>query len=293
MLSQSYRKSDEGGRRNASNQKSVQQTKVTASALSNKSQNKKLISIQSISQSSARLSSQYHCCQSLDASKPASNPDLEDVLRPIISLPNPISDLEAKLYRTQAFYARWKIEDEKDNLARQEIVTHQKQRCRDIGLIVFSFTLRDAQVEAIQTLFYKQRDLLLLVKTGFGKSLIFQLIPFILDLTDIVIILMPLKLLQAEQNAMINCILNGKAIALTGENNLKAVQQAIATEGYTYVFQAPKLLSLRSLKPTYSIIVTFQIGSCYQQLMKYTQQKNRIKAFARCMLKLIGFEREC
>lgn len=41
--------------------------------------------------------------------------------------------------------------------------------------------------------------------------------------TGIVIILMPLKLLQAEQNTMINRIPNGKAIALTGENNQKAV----------------------------------------------------------------------
>ena len=34
---------------------------------------------------------------------------------------------------------------------------------------------------------------------------------------------MPLKLLQADQNSMINLISSGKAIALTGENNQKAV----------------------------------------------------------------------
>lgn len=44
-----------------------------------------------------------------------------------------------------------------------------------------------------------------------------------LDPTGIVFILMPLKLLQAEQIAMINCISTEKAIALTDENNQKAV----------------------------------------------------------------------
>lgn len=40
----------------------------------------------------------------------------------------------------------------------------------------------------------------------------------------VVIILMPLKLLQAEQNSMINRIINEKAIALTDKNNQRAVQ---------------------------------------------------------------------
>ena len=151
-------------------------------------------------------------------------------------------DLEAKIKETRVLHARWKVEDEKETSENQEdLVLRQKQRCKEIGLVVFGFTLRDAQVDAIWTLFYERRDLLLLAKTGFGKSLIFQLIPFMLDPTGVVLILMPLKLLQAEQNSMINCIPNGKAIALTGENNHKVVQQAIATEGYTHVFTSPEI----------------------------------------------------
>lgn len=156
--------------------------------------------------------------------------------------------MEAKLQETKAFHARWKMEDEKDTLEKEALVTCQKQRCRDIGQIVFGFILRDAQVEAIWTLFYERRDLLLLAKTGFGKSLIFQLIPFMLNPTGVVVILMPLKLLQAKQNSMINCIPNGKAIALTGENNLKAVQQAITTEGYTHVFTSPEIALSKKFK---------------------------------------------
>ena len=91
-------------------------------------------------------------------------------------------------------------------------------------MAVFKFELQKGQVEAVSTLFYERRDFLLLVKTGFKKSLIFQILPFMFNLTGVVITLMPLKLLQAEQNSMINRIASGKAIALIGENNNKAVQ---------------------------------------------------------------------
>lgn len=68
------------------------------------------------------------------------------------------------------------------------------------------------------------------------------------DPTGVVIILMPLTLLQAEQNSMINQITSGKAIALTGENNQKAVQQAIAHPDYTHVFTSPEIALSKKFK---------------------------------------------
>lgn len=118
-------------------------------------------------------------------------------------------------------------------------------------MAVFGFELQEGQVEAVSTLFYERRDLLLLAKTGFGKSLIFQILPFIFNPTGVVIILMPLKLLQAEQNSMINRIASEKAIALTGKNNNKAVQQAIACQNYTHVFTSPESHYQKSSRPTY------------------------------------------
>lgn len=96
--------------------------------------------------------------------------------------------------------------------------------------------------------FIKKKDLLLLAKTGFGKSLIFQLISFILDLTGVVLILMRLKLLQAKQNVMINCIPTRKAIALTCENNQKAVQETITKESYNHVFISPEIALSKKFK---------------------------------------------
>lgn len=44
-------------------------------------------------------------------------------------------------------------------------------------MICFGVTRHETQVEAVSTLFHERRDLLLLAKTDFDKSLIFQLLP--------------------------------------------------------------------------------------------------------------------
>lgn len=105
-------------------------------------------------------------------------------------------------------------------------------------MIIFGYTPYDAQIDAICTLAYEQRDLLLLARTGFGKSLIFQLLPFMTASPGVVLILMPLKLLQAEQSQMINKLPKGKAIVLNGENNLAHVQRDIARGGYTHFYKS-------------------------------------------------------
>ena len=78
-------------------------------------------------------------------------------------------------------------------------------------------------MDIIYILFYKKQDLLLSTKTDFKKSFIFQLFPFISYPIKVVIILMLLKLLQVEQNDIINCIPNRKAIVLINDNNSRAL----------------------------------------------------------------------
>lgn len=90
-----------------------------------------------------------------------------------------------------------------------------------MGTIMFDFLLWEAQISTIWTLFYKRKDLLLIAQTEFEKSLIFQFILFILQSPGVVIILIPFKLLQAKQNAIINQLPKDRAIALTDENNQK------------------------------------------------------------------------
>lgn len=132
---------------------------------------------------------------------------------------------------------------------RLELVFRQKTRCRDVGSIVFGYALYEGQVDAIWTLLYQRKDHLLLTKTGFGKSLIFQLIPLMTSVLGVVLVLMPFKLFQAEQSEMINKKLpNGHAIVLNGDNNKESTQCEIDRGHYTHVFTSPEIALSKKFK---------------------------------------------
>ena len=162
---------------------------------------------------------------------------------------DPDTNHDDKLTRAMALYARWKYEDtEEQALEGKALIVRQQSRCRELGLIVFGFQLHDAQVEAICTLFYNQRNLLLLAKTGFRKSLIFQLVPFMNPAPGVLLILIPLKLLQAEQCEMINRLPQGKAIVLNGENSQKSVFTGVARGHYTHIFTSSEIALSKKFK---------------------------------------------
>ena len=65
---------------------------------------------------------------------------------------------------------------------------------------LFGFEPKNKQVDAIRHLLYEKRDLILIAKTGFGKSIIFQALPLIQEESkQASLIIMPLNLLQEEQ----------------------------------------------------------------------------------------------
>lgn len=86
---------------------------------------------------------------------------------------------------------------EGDALCNDELVPRQTERCKDTARIIFGPTLHGQQVESIYTIFYEERDLLLLAKTALGRILSFNYFPFMCYPTG-VIILMPLKLLHTR-----------------------------------------------------------------------------------------------
>lgn len=173
-------------------------------------------------------------------------------LAPVADLVEDSTITDDKLERINALHAKWRYEDTEGPLDGpldgDALKARRHNRCREIGLIVFGFTLHAAQVDAICTLCYEQRDLLLLAKTGFGKSLIFQLLPFMTPTPGVVLVLMPLKLLQAEQGALINKLPRGKAMVLNGENNQKDMQLEIAKGGYTHIFTSPEIALSKKFK---------------------------------------------
>lgn len=88
--------------------------------------------------------------------------------------------------------------------------------------------------------FIKKEILFFWLKLALAKA-IFHLLFFMCYPTGVVIILIPLKLLEEEQNAMINRTLTGEAISLTCENNQQAVQNGIGDGNYTHVFTSPEI----------------------------------------------------
>lgn len=164
------------------------------------------------SQNAKKVSKDRNTLQTSSASVPSILVGLES---------NFFTMAEDKYKRVRAMYVKWKHKNIEEPVEEVDLLLWQKCRIKDIGLVVFRFFLHETQIEAIWTLFYKCKDLLLLAKTGFGKSLIFQLLFFMIlvPTSRVILFLILLKLLQLKQSNMINKILHGKAIVLNGKNN--------------------------------------------------------------------------
>lgn len=89
----------------------------------------------------------------------------------------------------------------------------------------FKVAVKPQQAEAIRKLAFTKKDLILIAKTGFGKSIVILSLPFLLPLwrraglveeRAIALIILPLKLLQEQQSVLVASIPNGKPFVLQG-----------------------------------------------------------------------------
>ncbi|MCJ1461618.1 hypothetical protein MMC07_000215 [Pseudocyphellaria aurata] len=160
--------------------------------------------------------------ESFDLALRSSSVDLAAVAEDLLQEERDFTDKD-KLERLGALYAKWKYVDDEEVVDGAELQARQHLRVKRVGGIVFGFTLLGEQIEAIWTP-CEQKDSQLLAKTGFGKSLIFQLFAFMSPIIGVVIVLMALKLLQAEQRDMINGLPRGQGIVLNGEDNPKKIR---------------------------------------------------------------------
>jgi superfamily II DNA helicase RecQ len=100
---------------------------------------------------------------------------------------------------------------------------------------LFGYTGKDIQVSVVRQLVYDRKDVILVAKTGFGKSLIFQAAPLILEgIHQICLIVMPLKAIQEEQHAILSTVPGAYPIVLNGENNSKETRIDVASGKYTH-----------------------------------------------------------
>ena len=99
---------------------------------------------------------------------------------------------------------------------------------------LFGIEPRPAQLEAIQHVSAPGSELILIARTGFGKSLIFQAPPLLHSPAGICMILMPLKALQNEQNEKLYRVPGARPFVLSGDNNNVRNRRAIGSGRYTH-----------------------------------------------------------
>jgi ATP-dependent helicase YprA (DUF1998 family) len=100
---------------------------------------------------------------------------------------------------------------------------------------LFGFEPKNKQVDAIRHLLYEKRDLILIAKTGFGKSIIFQALPLIQEESkQASLIIMPLNLLQEEQAEKLKTIAGANPFVLNGDTNTRKNRREIGAGAYTH-----------------------------------------------------------
>lgn len=105
-----------------------------------------------------------------------------------------------------------------------------KRRAKEL----FHIDLKDIQLQAIHYVLFQRSDLILIAKTGFGKSIIFQAASLIEEQTGICLILMPLKALQDEQCEKLKHISSANPFVLNGDSNNQFNRKAIREGQYTH-----------------------------------------------------------
>lgn len=121
----------------------------------------------------------------------------------------------------------WRRDSDRGRLA-------NRQHILEVIRNLFGFEAKCLQVDAIETLAFDREDLILIAKTGFGKSIIFQALPFIFPRVKSALIIMPLKGLEKEQCEKLQRIAGCKPFVLEGDNNNRFNLQRIRRGEFTH-----------------------------------------------------------
>jgi len=99
---------------------------------------------------------------------------------------------------------------------------------------IFNIRLKSQQTTAIHQIRYQRKNLILIVKTDFGKSIMFQAAPLVSDSDNIALILMFLIALKEKQCLKLQAIVNIRLIVLSEDNNTAKNRETIRNEEYTH-----------------------------------------------------------
>lgn len=114
---------------------------------------------------------------------------------------------------------------------------------------IFEFRPHEEQIEAIDHLINCREDLILIAKTGWGKSMVFQSIPLFRSSKNICLMIMPLSLLEEDQARGINAIQGCAACVLNAATNSESLRQKIKNGEYTHVLTSPEIALHKNFLP--------------------------------------------
>lgn len=107
--------------------------------------------------------------------------------------------------------------------------------------ILYGFDGHPEQIRALHQLIYRRQDTLLVAKTSFGKSVVLQALPCLVP-TVVVIVILPLNVIGAEQEQNISALKGAVPIHVHASNISAVLLEDIRTGRYTHVLISPELI---------------------------------------------------
>jgi superfamily II DNA helicase RecQ len=123
--------------------------------------------------------------------------------------------------------------------ARSEDLDTQLTIVRNALRRLFLFEPRSEQVEAVKRLMVDRKDLMLIAKTSFGKSMMLQAVSIIIP-SRITIVIIPLTAIGEQQRDKIASFPGAKPVLLTAKTRTKKILAEIQAGVYTHIIMGPE-----------------------------------------------------
>jgi hypothetical protein len=117
---------------------------------------------------------------------------------------------------------------------------HAQKNAVGVAILnIYPYPPREGQRDALWQLIYQQKDLILIAKTSFGKSMILQAVSILLKKTMTVVVL-PLDRIGQEQAEYITNI-GGRPCFLNADTINKKILEDVKNGLYTHLLISPEL----------------------------------------------------
>jgi superfamily II DNA helicase RecQ len=138
-------------------------------------------------------------------------------------------------------YAR-KVKELQDQLDEAPTKEAKESKIRDLVVAIFGFEPRPKQLEALVCVVAERKDLILIAKTSFGKSLIPQAVPLLLR-GQVIICILPLNVIGEEQVEKVARLPGANPIHIRADNvDQKNLLLSVCQGAYTHIYVSPELL---------------------------------------------------